>query len=725
MNSSGIFDVFLSHNSKDKPAVRELAVALDKRGLRSWLDERELIPGRSWISSLDKTIQSVRSAAVLYGPAGLGPWEEPEMEACLIEFVNRKLPVIPVLLPGAPEKPELPIFLRALTWVDLRNGLSEAGLEKLVWGIRGRKSSDEPEGPDIFLSYAREELDWVRKYVYQPLMNCMIGGRRPEVFFDQSVKHDARLALKSVHACRKFIPIVSQLYFTQEYTLWEQGKAFDRDPYNKQELIIPVCRSAESRQSEDYELLLGVPEVMANRTDWWKELQDRLGLEAAAPRNIEIGPVPDSVGPYETIPPVIVTVDQREEGVEEEVTLELDDEHAVLSGNLKVTTKSGVAKFHFLSIGQKTDKTRFTASVAGGEVGHSKAFNVKEAASVLPDQDNGTSNESATCDISVAGQPYFLSDGKSLAVVSLGNNLHVYGHDGASQLADEGIHIEDRVRIIRFSGNTLVLADWACNVYTVDNNGGQKIHSFADASRTLSVIGAIDIADGMVYVGLWSGEVYRFSLQDEPQLVYRHADGVQRLVVLNDRVYICDLSGKLICAERHVGAGSLRKVAEVDLESRVHCIRAFPDSLLVVAQNRLFQTPLDLAKVLDEESSIGPIAAAFGDTDFPVIVGPQGNGIRVDSELNIRTSFHTVGGALPVSADSAGTRCIFRNPDGTHTLMVREQTAQGSIIYTHVGVALAISPNGDRLALARENGISIVDVQTLQTSGRGGNRDAD
>ena len=40
------------------------------------------------------------------------------MYGFLREFVGRKVPVIPVLLPDAPMKPELPIFLRAMTWVD-------------------------------------------------------------------------------------------------------------------------------------------------------------------------------------------------------------------------------------------------------------------------------------------------------------------------------------------------------------------------------------------------------------------------------------------------------------------------------------------------------------------------------------------------------------------------------------------------------------------------------
>jgi len=134
------FDVFLSHNSKDKPTVRQLAEALQRRGLKVWLDEWELVPGRPFQRALEEIIQTTRSAAVLVGKDGLGPWEIPEMEGCLSEFVSRKLPVIPVLLPDAPSQPNLPLFLKGFTWVDLRaGGLSDVNLDRLEWGITGQK----------------------------------------------------------------------------------------------------------------------------------------------------------------------------------------------------------------------------------------------------------------------------------------------------------------------------------------------------------------------------------------------------------------------------------------------------------------------------------------------------------------------------------------------------------------------------------------------------------
>ena len=133
------FDVFLSHNGKDKPAVRELSAALEARGLAPWLDQEQLVPGRPWQEALEEIIIAIPAVAVLVGADGLGPWEEAEMRGALAESVRRGLPVIPVLLPGAPQQPRLPLFLTQFTWVDLRGGFTEDGLDRLEWGITGRK----------------------------------------------------------------------------------------------------------------------------------------------------------------------------------------------------------------------------------------------------------------------------------------------------------------------------------------------------------------------------------------------------------------------------------------------------------------------------------------------------------------------------------------------------------------------------------------------------------
>jgi hypothetical protein len=134
------FDVFLSHNSKDKPAIRELAARLEAHGIRVWFDEDQLIPGRPWQALLEKGIEQSATGAVLVGSDGLGPWEDEEMQALLRHAAAEDKPVIPVLLPGARARPKLPVFLSNRTWVDLREGLSDQGVAKLVWGITGKRA---------------------------------------------------------------------------------------------------------------------------------------------------------------------------------------------------------------------------------------------------------------------------------------------------------------------------------------------------------------------------------------------------------------------------------------------------------------------------------------------------------------------------------------------------------------------------------------------------------
>jgi hypothetical protein len=141
------FDVFLSHNSKDKPVVRALAALLTEHGIEVWLDEEQLIPGRPWQTLLEKGIKESATGAVLVGADGLGPWEDEEMRALLQFAVEEKKPVIPVLLPGAPEKPDLPLFLRNRGWVDLRAGFGTEGMDKLIWGITGEHPSRKPVPP--------------------------------------------------------------------------------------------------------------------------------------------------------------------------------------------------------------------------------------------------------------------------------------------------------------------------------------------------------------------------------------------------------------------------------------------------------------------------------------------------------------------------------------------------------------------------------------------------
>ncbi|MBV9775243.1 MAG: toll/interleukin-1 receptor domain-containing protein [Gemmatimonadetes bacterium] len=129
------FDVFLCHNSADKDWIRKINSALRLGGVATWFDEEQMEPGRLWQPLLEEQIGRVRKACVFVGQNGRGPWQDMEIRAFLSEFTNRSCPVIPVLLPDAPEAPDLPIFLKQMMWVDLRKDY-DTNLIRLIKVLR-------------------------------------------------------------------------------------------------------------------------------------------------------------------------------------------------------------------------------------------------------------------------------------------------------------------------------------------------------------------------------------------------------------------------------------------------------------------------------------------------------------------------------------------------------------------------------------------------------------
>lgn len=136
------FDVFLCHNSIDKPAVKEIGRQLKKEGILPWLDEWELRPGFIWQHELEKHLEHIKSAAVFVGQNGFGPWQDMELSAFLRQFVKRGCPVIPVILPDCEDVPTLPIFLEGMLWVDFRKNDPDP-LKQLIWGITGKEPAND------------------------------------------------------------------------------------------------------------------------------------------------------------------------------------------------------------------------------------------------------------------------------------------------------------------------------------------------------------------------------------------------------------------------------------------------------------------------------------------------------------------------------------------------------------------------------------------------------
>ncbi len=133
------FDVFLAHNSIDKPLVEAVGMELKRRGLNPWFDKWNLPPGRMFQKEIEDVLPSIKAVAVFVGPGGIGPWEDMEIRVAIDQFVKRSSPVIPVLLPGLKDEPELPLFLDGFVWVSFQENINETEvLDNLEWGITGK-----------------------------------------------------------------------------------------------------------------------------------------------------------------------------------------------------------------------------------------------------------------------------------------------------------------------------------------------------------------------------------------------------------------------------------------------------------------------------------------------------------------------------------------------------------------------------------------------------------
>lgn len=142
------FDVFLSYKRTDLdlPTVRELVRILRHYDLVVWFDEDELRPGLAWQKLMEIGIKDSRSGVVLIGSAGIGPWQNEEVQALLNFAADRLgLPLIPVFLPGITKQPDdIPLFLLNRLWVDLSAGFTTDGIARLIWGITGQKRTLSP-----------------------------------------------------------------------------------------------------------------------------------------------------------------------------------------------------------------------------------------------------------------------------------------------------------------------------------------------------------------------------------------------------------------------------------------------------------------------------------------------------------------------------------------------------------------------------------------------------
>jgi hypothetical protein len=164
--------VFLSYNSAHRADVVRVAEWLESRGITTWFDQWDLLPGDLAQVEMARALEQVPVVVICLGPTGqdptgqdptgqdptgqdptgqdptgqdptgLGPWQSQEMEAAIARRVSQSPPlrIIPLLLPGTASTPNVvPLFLRGTIWARWQTeGEFEPVMQQLQRGIEGR-----------------------------------------------------------------------------------------------------------------------------------------------------------------------------------------------------------------------------------------------------------------------------------------------------------------------------------------------------------------------------------------------------------------------------------------------------------------------------------------------------------------------------------------------------------------------------------------------------------
>ena len=134
--------VFISHSSRDEAFAKQLCDDLRLIGHTPWIDQIEIRPGHSIISSIQDGLTQSRHAIVILSNAAIqSGWVDTEWKEKFWEaLTTQKIRVIPVLR----EACNPPLFLRTLRYADFTQSYA-VGFATLCLTLRPAQS----QVPDI------------------------------------------------------------------------------------------------------------------------------------------------------------------------------------------------------------------------------------------------------------------------------------------------------------------------------------------------------------------------------------------------------------------------------------------------------------------------------------------------------------------------------------------------------------------------------------------------
>ncbi|GGZ10465.1 toll/interleukin-1 receptor domain-containing protein [Streptomyces poonensis] len=215
--------VFISYAHVDRDAVLRMAGFLNRLGLETWLDSKDIAAGDYIVEEVARGIEQVDLYVVFLSRASLASsWVRHELNTALtLELRGKKPKVIPVLL----EKVDLPGSLVSRLYVDASRSLEDGfeSLRRLVVG-HGEEPSPGPAAErQMWISSARFSLyaDTVKTY------GGLSADHTQDEVREEAVRLLTELRKKANGILLNFIP-VSAIDFSNPAFSFPNGEITER-----------------------------------------------------------------------------------------------------------------------------------------------------------------------------------------------------------------------------------------------------------------------------------------------------------------------------------------------------------------------------------------------------------------------------------------------------------------------------------------------------------------
>jgi hypothetical protein len=156
--SDDVLAAFISYASPDRERAREIADALEQRGLRCWIAPRDVRPGHDYGAEIIHGIERSRCLVLVLSEAAN---KSTFVRREVVTAVNRQKPVFPIRVADVLPSPALELYVSSTHWIDAWSGALVDHVRKLAEDLADERLIAEGRDRSRRIARRRRVPRWV------------------------------------------------------------------------------------------------------------------------------------------------------------------------------------------------------------------------------------------------------------------------------------------------------------------------------------------------------------------------------------------------------------------------------------------------------------------------------------------------------------------------------------------------------------------------------------